>query len=89
MTVHTEVRGATLIITLDVPKANAINVATSMELYESFVRLRDDAALRSAILTGAGRTVLLCGMGPQGRRRGRSRRRSALPWRLCRADGVL
>ena len=46
MTVHTEVRGSTLLVTLDVPKANAINVATSMDLYEAFVRLRDDAALR-------------------------------------------
>lgn len=54
MSVHTEVRGATLLVTLDVPKANAINVATSMELYDAFVRLRDDAALRSAVLTGAG-----------------------------------
>jgi crotonobetainyl-CoA hydratase len=54
MTVHTEVRGATLLVTLDVPKANAINVATSMELYEAFVRLRDDSSVRSAVLTGAG-----------------------------------
>ena len=54
MTVHTEVRGATLLVTLDVPKANAINVATSMELYDAFTRLRDDASLRCAVLTGAG-----------------------------------
>ncbi len=42
MTVHTEVRGSTLLVTLDVPKANAINVDTSMELYGAFVRLRED-----------------------------------------------
>lgn len=54
MTVHTEVRGKTLLVTLDVPKANAINVATSMQLYAAFVQLRDNAALRAAVLTGAG-----------------------------------
>jgi crotonobetainyl-CoA hydratase len=61
MTVHTEVRGATLLVTLDVPKANAINVATSMELYEAFVRLRDDGSLRSAVLTGAGERFFSAG----------------------------
>lgn len=61
MTVHTEVRGATLLITLDVPKANAINVATSMELYAAFARLRDDDALRAAVLTGAGERFFSAG----------------------------
>lgn len=64
MTVHTEVvgaRGATLLITLDVPKANAINVATSMQLYDAFVRLRDDTSLRSAVLTGAGERFFSAG----------------------------
>jgi crotonobetainyl-CoA hydratase len=61
MTVHSEVRGATLLLTLDVPKANAINVTTSMELYEAFVRLRDDASLRSAVLTGAGERFFSAG----------------------------
>ena len=40
--VHTEVRDAVLVITLDVPKANAINVATSQAMYDAFGRLRDD-----------------------------------------------
>lgn len=44
-----------LTITLDRPKANAINVATSQALYAAFARLRDDPALRVAILTGTGR----------------------------------
>ena len=61
MTVHTEVRGSTLLVTLDVPKANAINVATSMELYEAFARLRDDKTLRSAVLTGAGERFFSAG----------------------------
>lgn len=44
-----------LIITLDRPKANAINVATSLELYRAFETLNDDPALRVGIITGSGR----------------------------------
>jgi crotonobetainyl-CoA hydratase len=54
MTVHTDISGSALVVTLDVPKANAINVDTSMELYAAFARLRDDDALRVGIVTGAG-----------------------------------
>jgi crotonobetainyl-CoA hydratase len=61
MTVHTEVRGSTLLVTLDVPKANAINVATSMDLYAAFVELRDNPALRTAVLTGAGERFFSAG----------------------------
>ena len=61
MTVHTEVIGSTLLITLDVPKANAINVDTSMELYGAFVTLREDPSLRAAVLTGAGERFFSAG----------------------------
>jgi len=44
-----------LVITLDRPKANAIDVATSKALYSAFKRLQDDATLRVAIITGTGR----------------------------------
>jgi len=44
-----------LVITLDRPKANAIDVATSEALYSAFKRLQDDASLRVAIITGTGR----------------------------------
>jgi crotonobetainyl-CoA hydratase len=44
-----------LTITLDRPKANAIDVATSHALYSAFRRLQDDPALRVAIITGTGR----------------------------------
>jgi crotonobetainyl-CoA hydratase len=46
--------GQVLVITLDRPKANAIDVGTSRELHAAFTRLRDDPALRVGILTGAG-----------------------------------
>lgn len=52
--VHSERRGAVLEITLDRPKANAIDTATSRRLAGEFVRLRDDPELRVAILIGAG-----------------------------------
>ena len=53
--VRTEVRDGVLTITLDRPKANAIDVATSALLYAAFKRLQDDATLRVAIITGTGR----------------------------------
>lgn len=44
-----------LIITLNRPKANAIDVATSLELFAAFRTLNDDPALRVGIITGTGR----------------------------------
>jgi crotonobetainyl-CoA hydratase len=44
-----------LIMTLDRPKANAIDVATSNELHAAFRTLNDDPALRVGIVTGTGR----------------------------------
>ena len=52
--VLTERRGAVLEVTLNRPKANAIDMATSRELGEIFTEFRDDPDLRVAILTGAG-----------------------------------
>ena len=53
--VRTEVRNGVLTITLDRPKANAIDVATSGLLYAAFETLQNDPALRVAIITGASR----------------------------------
>ncbi|WP_395667517.1 enoyl-CoA hydratase-related protein [Rhodoferax sp.] len=47
--------GGILTITLDRPKANAINVATSKALYAAFASLQDDPQLRVGIVTGVGR----------------------------------
>jgi crotonobetainyl-CoA hydratase len=49
-----DVRGEVLVVTLDRPTANAIDVATSRALYVAFRRLEDDPALRVGIVTGAG-----------------------------------
>ena len=46
--------GAVLEVTLDRPKANAIDLPTSRRLNDVFGRFRDDPALRVAIVTGAG-----------------------------------
>ena len=61
MTVHTTVDDGVLVVTLDNPKANAVNVAVSNELYAAFARLRDDDSLRVAILTGAGERFFSAG----------------------------
>ena len=53
--VRLERQGEVLIVTLDRPKANAIDVATSLELYEAFRTLDRDPALRVGIVTGTGR----------------------------------
>jgi len=49
-----EKRGAVVEITLDRPKANAIDAATSRALGAAFIGFRDDPALRVAIVAGAG-----------------------------------
>jgi crotonobetainyl-CoA hydratase len=46
--------GGVLVITLDRPPANAVDVATSHALYEAFARLERDPGLRVGIVTGAG-----------------------------------
>lgn len=48
------IRGAILEVTIDRPKANAIDLAMSRRLNEVFTDFRDDPALRVAIVTGAG-----------------------------------
>ena len=53
--VKLENRNGILVITLDRPKANAIDVRTSLELYAAFKTLNDDPALRVGIITGTGR----------------------------------
>jgi len=52
--VKTTRRGAVLEVTLDRPKANAIDAPTSRIMGEVFTEFRDDPELRVAILTGAG-----------------------------------
>jgi crotonobetainyl-CoA hydratase len=52
--VRTEVIGQTIVITIDRPPANAIDVTTSRALHAAFDRLRTDPELRVGIVTGAG-----------------------------------
>ncbi|MFN8993258.1 MAG: carnitinyl-CoA dehydratase [Pseudomonadota bacterium] len=52
--IRVERRGAVLEVTIDRPKANAIDAATSRIMGDVFAGFRDDADLRVAILTGAG-----------------------------------
>ncbi|MEX2274011.1 MAG: enoyl-CoA hydratase-related protein [Actinomycetota bacterium] len=59
--VRTEVRGHLLEVTLDRPKANAIDSATSRDLGEAFAAFRDDDGLRVAIVTGGGERFFSAG----------------------------
>jgi len=52
--VRTTREGVILEVTLDRPKANAIDLAASRRLNAIFTAFRDDAALRIAIVTGTG-----------------------------------
>jgi crotonobetainyl-CoA hydratase len=46
-----ETRGAVMEVTIDRPKANAIDAATSRIMGDVFATFRDDPELRAAILT--------------------------------------
>jgi len=60
-TVKTTKNGRVLEVTLDRPKANAIDNATSRELGEIFCDFRDDPEMRVAILTGGGERFFSAG----------------------------
>ncbi|MGO4916759.1 carnitinyl-CoA dehydratase [Pseudogemmobacter sp. W21_MBD1_M6] len=52
--IKTQRDGPILFVTLDRPKANAIDLATSRIMGRTFAAFRDDPDLRVAIITGAG-----------------------------------
>src|SRR5271169_5649196 len=52
--IRTATEGAVLEVTIDRPKANAIDLKASRRLNDVFTSFRDDPALRVAIITGAG-----------------------------------
>lgn len=53
--------GRILVITLDRPKANAIDIPTSQKMGEAFATLRDDPDLSVAIITGGGEKIFCAG----------------------------
>jgi crotonobetainyl-CoA hydratase len=59
--VRTDVVDGILVVTLDRPSANAIDVATSHALHDAFARLEADADLRVGIVTGAGERFFSAG----------------------------
>lgn len=59
--VRVEISGPIMIVTLDRPKANAIDAATSRALYEAFSLLQSDGALRVGIVTAAGQRFFSAG----------------------------
>ena len=59
--IRTERHGRVLEVTLDRPKANAIDAATSRRMSEVFAGFRDDPELRVAIVTGGGEKFFCAG----------------------------
>jgi crotonobetainyl-CoA hydratase len=53
--------GRVLVVVLDRPKANAIDIATSQKLGAAFAMLRDDPDLSVGVLTGAGEKIFSAG----------------------------
>ena len=58
---HLTRNGSILEITLDRPKANAIDAKTSFAMGEAFLNFRDDPELRVAIITGGGEKFFSAG----------------------------
>ena len=52
--IRSEIDGTILTVTLDRPKANAIDLKASRQLNEVFIEFKNDKDLRVAIVTGAG-----------------------------------
>ena len=59
--IRVERRDATMELTIDRPKANAIDSVTSRAMGEAFAELRDDRSLRVGIVTGAGERFFSAG----------------------------
>ena len=59
--IRTRRDGGVLEVTLDRPKANAIDLATSRVMGDTFKAFRDDPAARVAIVTGAGERFFSAG----------------------------
>ena len=59
--VQVKIDGNLMLITIDRPKANAIDLPTSRKLGEAFVYFRDTPELKVAIITGAGEKIFCAG----------------------------
>src|SRR6056300_95905 len=59
--IQTQINGHVLEVTIDRPKANAIDLVTSRKMGEVFRDFRDNPELRVAILTAAGEKFFSAG----------------------------
>jgi crotonobetainyl-CoA hydratase len=58
---HVEINDGVAVLTIDRPKANAIDAATSFAMGEAFLSFESDPAVRVAIVTGAGERFFSAG----------------------------
>ena len=59
--VRVDIENTVMLITIDRPKANAIDLPTSRKLGEALVYFRDNPELKVAIITGAGAKIFCAG----------------------------
>ena len=59
--VRVDIEATVMLITIDRPKANAIDLPTSRKLGEALVYFRDNAELKVAIITAAGEKIFCAG----------------------------
>jgi crotonobetainyl-CoA hydratase len=59
--VRVDIENTVMLITIDRPKANAIDLPTSRKLGEALVYFRDNPELKVAIITGAGEKIFCAG----------------------------
>ena len=83
--IKTATDGPILEVTIDRPKANAINLAASRRLNEVFRAFRDDPKLRIAIVTGAGDRFFCAGWDLKGAAAGEE---SDAEWGLAGFGGL-
>lgn len=58
---HVEITDGVAVVTIDRPKANAIDAATSVAMGQAFAAFEQDPAVRVAIVTGAGERFFSAG----------------------------
>ena len=80
--------GQILEVTLDRPKANAIDAATSRKMGALFSEFRDDPALRVAIITGGGEKFFSAGWDLNAAAEGEAIVSDYGAGRFCRPDRV-
>ena len=80
--VRVEIEGPVMLITIDRPKVNAIDLATSRKLGEAFVYFRDNPELKVGIVTGTGEKIFSAGWDLKALENGEMTLRTGGRWKM-------